>query len=236
MDYQINIYNLLITFCMLQGFIFGSVLFLKNKFNHHLKYLGLLVLFLSFYILWVLKFDLGLQEQLPYLQFVPILFIWGIGPAFYLYFKLYLGHSIQLKKVFKYFIPLVLEQLFFNTITLIWWSNNWDYSKMNNIEKLLVNSVFSVEHLVGVIIIGFYLIKSFTLIRDRDLHKSINYISFFFYFLLFTYLIWATFSFYDALYFNFNLAPSSFYHFYIILSILLYSTSILGFSVALPLL
>ena len=229
MNYQINIYNLLIAFCMLQGFIFGSILFFRNKFNHHLKYLGVLVLFFSFYILWVLKFDFGLQEQLPNLQFLPALFIWGIGPAFYIYFKLYLGQSISLKKIYKYFIPLLLEQLYFNMITLIWWSNNWNYSEMNTIEKLLVNSVFSVEHLVGIIIIGFYIIKSFQLIRKKDLHNSINSISFFFYSLFFTYLIWANYSFYDALYFNFNLPPSNFYTFYIILSILLYSISILGF-------
>lgn len=229
MNYPINIYNLLIAFCMLQGFIVGSVLFFKNKFDHHLKYLGILVLIFSFYMLWVLKFDFGLQEEFPYLQFLPLLFIWGIGPAFYIYFQLYFGKSIPLKKILKYFIPLFLEQFYFNTINLIWWLNNWDYSKMSTIEKLLANSVFSIEHVVGIAIIGFYLIKSFQLIKTKHLHNSINSISFFFYFLFFTYLIWTAYSFYDALFFNFDLPPSSFYIFYILLSVLLYSTSILGF-------
>lgn len=229
MGFKINIYNLLIAFCMLQGFIFGSILFIKNKFSHHLKYLGALVLIFSFYILWVLKFDFGLQERSPWLQFLPLLCIWGIGPAFYIYFHLYFGETIPLKKVFKHFIPLLLEQLYFNSITLIWWLNNWDYSKMNTIERLLTSSVFSVEHIVAVIITSFYLFKTFKLFKKKDLINSVKNISFFFYLLFSTCFIWAAYSVYDVLFFNFNLPPSSFYGFYIILSILLYSMSILGF-------
>jgi len=216
---------------MLQGFIFGSILFLKNKYNQHLKYLGLLVLFFSFYILWVLKFDYGLQEQLPYLQFLPVLFIWGIGPAFYIYFKLYFGETISLKKVYTYFIPLLFEQLYFNTITLIWWLNNWEYKNMSSIEKLLVDSVFSVEHVIGMILIGFYLVKSFQLIKSKGLHTSSKNASIFFYSFLIVWLIWTLYTFFDAIEYNLNLPPSSFYFFYILLTILLYGVSFLGFKI-----
>ena len=87
MDYNLNIYNLLIGFGMLQGFIFGALLCWKSKFKGAQFFLGLTVLFLSFYLLWVLKYDYEFQTFIPELQFLPVLFLWGIGPAFYAYLR-----------------------------------------------------------------------------------------------------------------------------------------------------
>lgn len=67
---------------MLQGFIFGALLCWKSKFKVAQFYLGLTVLFMSLYLLWVLKYDYEFQKWIPKLLFLPALFLWGIGPVF----------------------------------------------------------------------------------------------------------------------------------------------------------
>jgi len=62
MEISFNLFNIIIAFGMLQSFIFGIYLCVKSKFKGLQFYLGTTILFLSFYLLWVLKYDFGIQK------------------------------------------------------------------------------------------------------------------------------------------------------------------------------
>jgi len=229
MDFNINIYNLIIGFGMLQGFIFGALLFRKSRYNEAQKYLGITVLFLSFYLLWVLKYDYGFQKQFPFLGLLPVLFLWGIGPAFYSYLRFYIGKPISAKLLKWYFLPLAIEFAYFNTCTLIQWQNDWKWANFNQLEFALVSNLFNVEHIVGLTIIGLYLMKSIKLLYNQHeitYSVKIRYMLFFFTFL---WLIWVPYSIYDLIYYNFDFPPSGFYLFYILFTVLTYCIGFFGF-------
>lgn len=232
MEYHINIYNLLIGFGMLQGFIFGVLLCYKSKFKGSQFYLGLTVLFLSFYLLWVLKYDYGFQSFIPELQFLPVLFLWGIGPAFYAYLRFLFGQPISPKRLRWLFFPLLIEVLYFNTCSVITWINNWESSNMNALEKAMIYNIFSVEHIVGLIIIAVYLVKSYKLLQHVHVLYASNKIRSILICFALLWLIWVPYTIMDIAYYNFSFPPSKFYAFYILFAILTYGIGFFGFRIS----
>ncbi|MEL7121124.1 MAG: helix-turn-helix domain-containing protein [Bacteroidota bacterium] len=229
MEYHINIYNLLICFAMVQGFIFGGILLWGSKFNQANKYLGLTVIFLSLYLFWVLKYDFGVQKQIPHLQFLPVLYLWGIGPAFYAYIKFSFGQLIPKKELRLHFLPLLLEILFFNGCTVLGYANGFQIENFNKIEYFIIDNLFSIEHIIGLISIAIYLVKCFQFLSQMEIkhsHKRLYYILFSFSLL---WVIWLPYTLYDSWYFSFNFPPSDFYSFYILFSALTYSIGFWGF-------
>ena len=229
MEYHINIYNLLICFAMVQGFIFGGMLLWRSKFNQANKYLGLTVIFLSLYLLWVLKYDFGFQKQTPQLQFLPVLYLWGMGPAFYAYIKFSFGKPISKKKLRLHFLPLLFEFLFFNGCTIIGYLNHFDIEKLNALEHFLVYNLFSIEHIIGLISIAIYLFMSFKFLAKRERKTSNNRLNYILLSFSLLWTIWLPYTIYDILYFNFDFPPSDFYTFYILFSALTYSIGFWGF-------
>jgi len=229
LDYQINLYNLLIGFGMLQAMVFGTLLIWKSSFKEANKYLGICVLFLSFYLIWVLKADYGIQHQFPKLRYLPVLFLWGIGPAFYAYLRFFFRKPIPFKQLRWHFFPLFLELVYFNSCTLIFWVNNWNRDFFNQLESIWVSNLFSVEHIIGLLSIAIYLFKSIQLYRkkkNRLLNKKIAYILVCFSII---WLLWAPYTLVDMIYYNFNYPVSKFYLFYILFTGLTYGIGFIGF-------
>ena len=231
MEYNINIFNILISFGMLQGFIFGSILCWRSKLKGTQAYLGFTVLFLSFYLLWVLKYDFGFQKQLPEIQFLPVLFLWGIGPAFYAYLRSLFGKPIPIKTIRKMFIPLVVEQLFFNSCTVVLWLNDWNINEFNSFESFWVFNIFSIEHIVGLTIIAVYLFKSYQLLKNAGVLYASNKIRSILFCFGILWLIWVPYTMIDIIYYNFEFPPSKFYAFYLLFAILTYGIGFYGFGI-----
>lgn len=213
---------------MLQGFIFGTLLYYKSKSRKAHKYLGLTVFFLSFYLLWVLKYDYGLQKQFPSLEFLPVLFLWGIGPAFYSFLRFSIGKPISSERMKWHFMPLGAEWVYFNSCTLVYWANDWDWRNLNQLEILWVDKLASVEHSIGLISIGIYLLKSFYLLFRPQVITSAK-IRYIFYCFTLLWVIWVPYSIFDILYYDFQFPPSGFYIFYIFFSALTYCIGFVGF-------
>lgn len=232
MDYNINIYNLLIGFGMLQGFIFGAFLCWKSRFKGAQNFLGLTVLFLSFYLLWVLKYDYGFQRQNPFLQFLPVLFLWGIGPAFFAYLRSLFGNPLPSKTVrWILFLPLILEQLYFNSCTFLFWLNNWDVDQMSAFQKIWVKNLFNAEHIIGLISIGFYLLKSYRFLKSEGVLYASNKIRSILICFALIWVIWVPYTIMDIVYYNFGFPPSEFYSFYLLMAVLTYGIGFFGFKI-----
>lgn len=228
---NINIYNILIGFVAFQGFIFGGLLCWKSKFKGFQKYLGLTVLFLSFYLLWVLKYDFGWQKLHPNLQFLPILFLWGIGPSFYAYLKTLLGFNITKKEIRVLFLPLIIEWLYFNSCTIILWSNNWSFSNFNSFEKAWFYNQFPLEHSVGLVIIAIYLVKSYKLLKESNVLFATNKVRQILFLFFMLWVVWVPYTIIDIVNYDFNFPPSEFYAFYILFSVFTYGLALLGIKI-----
>lgn len=216
---------------MLQGFIFGGLLCWKSRFKGSQLYLGLTVLFLSFYLLWVLKYDYGFQQVYPRLQFLPVLFIWGIGPAFYAYLRFLFQQPISNKDLKWLFFPLLIEFLYFNSCTIIFWIKDWDYLNLNVFQRVWVFNVFSVEHIIGLIIIAVYLIKSYKFLRGAQVLYASNKIRSILICFGLLWIIWVPYTIMDIVYYDFGFPPSGFYVFYILFAILTYGIGFYGFRI-----
>lgn len=225
----LNAYNLLIGFGMLQSFVFSAILLFKSKASEANRYLGLSVLFLSCYLLWVLKYDIGFQLNYPKLRFLPLVLLTGIGPAFYLYLRALFDQPVAQKQVRWHFLPLLIEWLYFNSGTLIFWLKGGNNKNLNRFEYAWIHYAFSVEHLVGLASLGIYLTWSFQLLGRQKLlftHRKINYILGCF---LLLWLIWIPYTIIDVFYYDFAYPPSKFYGFYILFAALTYTIGYLGF-------
>ncbi len=232
MELNIDVYNLLILFGTLQALIFGFLLVAKSNFREATKYLGICVLFLAFYLVWVLKASFGIQAYFPQMRFLPLLFLWGIGPAFYAYLRFYFRKPIPTRSLKRHFVPLLVEQLFFNSITALFYINNWDPNNFNGFEALLALNVFEIEHYIGLLSIAIYLILSMLLYRKEiktGENKRIGYILICFTLLWF---IWMPYTIVDAMIFDFNFPVSEFYPFYILLTALTYAIGFIGFQLS----
>jgi AraC-like DNA-binding protein len=186
-------------------------------------------LFLSCYLLWVLKASIGLQDYYPKLRFLPLFFLWGIGPAFYAYLRFFFRKPIPNKTLKWHFSPLIIELIYFNFATLIFWENDWNLSELNKFESFWVSNVFDTEHYIGLISMLIYLGKSMHLYRNQmkiSNNKKIAYILLCFAIL---WLIWLPYTIVDSFYYNFNFPVSEFYSFYILFTALTYAIGFIGF-------
>ena len=229
MELQIDVYNSLILFGTLQALIFAFLLVFKSSFKEATKYLGLCVLFLACYLIWVLKASLGIQEYYPKMRFIPLFFLWGIGPAFYAYLRFFFRKPIPTKELKRHFLPLLIEQIFFNSVSFVFFINNWNPKNFNAFESFWAYRLFEVEHYIGLISIAVYLVMSMQLYRQqmkKSVNKKIAYILICFACL---WLIWLPYTIVDAVYYNFNFPVSDFYSFYILLTALTYAIGFIGF-------
>ena len=231
MDLNVNIYNLLIAFGTLQAFIFAITLCWKSTLKEAQFYLGITVLCLSLYLFWVLKYDFGLQVNYPKLQFLPVLFIWGIGPAFYAYLRFLFKQPLTSRALKLLFLPLLVEIVYFNSCTLLVWINDWKVSTLPSFQKALVYYVFSIEHIIGLIIIAIYLVKCFKLLKTAGVLYATNKIRSILICFGLLWLIWVPYTIVDVIYYNFGFPPSEFYLFYILFALLTYAVGFYGFQI-----
>ena len=229
MEYHINPYNLLIGFGTIQGLVFGTLLVWKSNFKEANKYLGLCVLFLSCYLVWMLKYDYGFQDQFIYLRFLPVLFLWGIGPSFYIYLRFLFGTPMPTKIVRWHFLPLLIELIYFNSTTFIFWINDWTRDGFNSFESVWVFSLFSIEHIVGLASLAIYLIMSLQLHRQHKLEFTSRKITLILSCFGILWLLWVPYTYLDSVYYNFRFPPSGFYLFYLLFAALSYGIGFIGF-------
>ncbi len=232
MEFHINIFNLLIAFAMLQGFAFSLMLLIRSKLEGPHFYLGLTVFFLSSYLFWVLKYDFGIQSRYPTMQYWPVLFLWGIGPAFFLYLKELFHEPVPTKEKWLMFVPLLIEHLIFNGTTLITYINEFDRHQLNTVEYFLVFQQFSIEHIIGLTSIAYYLIKSYSLLKRNDVMHANNKIRNIMIMFFAMWVVWVPYTLMDVVYYQFTFPPSEFYSFYIVFAGLTYGFGLLGFQIS----
>jgi len=228
MEVSFNLFNIIIAFGMLQSFIFGIYLCVKSKFKGSQFYLGTTILFLSFYLLWVLKYDFGIQKYIPLLQFLPILFISGIGPSFYIYLRFLFKKPLSRSKIRLFFIPLLIEFIWYNSTTLIFWLNDWDYTLFNKFERVWFFYSVSAEHVFGLIILGIFLFKSYKLTLDAYALFAPNKIRSILICFIILWGIWCIYVLFDIIYYSLTFPPSGFYLFYLLFTALTYTIGFFG--------
>ncbi|MCR9251589.1 MAG: helix-turn-helix domain-containing protein [bacterium] len=232
MEFNLNIYNILIAFGMFQGFVIAILLISRSSFQQANKYLGFTILFLALYLVWVLKYDMKLQSHWPDLRFLPVLFIWGIGPSFYLFSKFSVKQGVKLSKIKWYFLPLAVELLYFNIVTIIFWANDFNHRNFTKLEDEVVIQLFNIEHVIGLLLIAFYLGKSILLFRKKNILSRKNYLTYILLAFSILWLIWVPYTYIDIVYYNFNFPPSEFYSFYLLFAALTYAIGFLGFKMS----
>ncbi|WP_299367183.1 AraC family transcriptional regulator [Winogradskyella sp.] len=231
MDIKVNLYNILIAFGMLQSFIFGFYLSFRSKLKGAQFYLGITVIFLSSYIFWVLKYDFGFEKYFPHLRLFPIFFISGIGPAFYIYLRFLFNKPISGFKIRLFFIPLLIQFVYYISTIAIYWVNHWDYRTFNTFESTWVFNSASVEHLYGLSFFGIFLYKSYRLVLKSHMLYATNKIKTILICFIILWSIWVVYSFFDTLYYDFAFPPSGFYLFYILFTALTYAIGFFGFKI-----
>ncbi len=231
MELSLNLFNSIIAFGMLQSFIFGIYLCIKSKSKGPQFYLGITVLLLSLYLLWVLKYDMGIQKSIPGLQFLPILFISGIGPSFYIYLRFLIKRPLSKSKIRLLFVPLAIEFVFYNATTIIYWINHWDHNALNGFERFWVVNAIAIQHILGLSISGLFLFKSYKLVSGVKLLLTHNRIRSLLICFIGLWSIWCVFVLYDTYFYSFTFPPSKFYVFYILFAVLTYTIGFYGFKI-----
>ncbi|HAA14403.1 MAG TPA: hypothetical protein DCE41_23070 [Cytophagales bacterium] len=229
MELKFNLYNLLIGFGMLQGFIFSGVLLARSSWKQANKYLGISVLFLSFYLFWVLKYDFGFQKQWIKLQFLPVLFLWGIGPALYAYLRFFFRAPLSRNQLRWHFLPLLLEQITFNSLTLLFWVHGWEGESLPRWGRVFAWNIFNVEHVVAMVSMGIYTGIIIRYLRKYPENKLPLRLRGLLWCFLLLYVVWVPYTYMDVVYYNLGFPPSGFYLFYLVFAGLTYGIGFLGF-------
>ena len=96
----------------------------------------------------------------------------------------------------------------------------------------MVYNLFSVEHVIGLIIIAIYLVKSYKLLQSVHVLYASNKIRSILICFGLLWLIWVPYTVMDIVYYNFSFPPSKFYVFYLLFAVLTYGIGFFGFRIS----
>lgn len=111
MEFQINIFNLLILASVFIGLTFSLLLILSKRINQKAnRFLGLAALVIVLWNIWVLSHDLDFFRYTPRFFLIPLNFSLALGPALYFYTRSISDTSFTFsKKNWIHFVPVLLE-------------------------------------------------------------------------------------------------------------------------------
>jgi len=87
-NFSINVYDLLFLATISAGLIFSCLLFFVKRINRKAnRFLGLALLVIVLWMVWVLGIDVRLGKYFPHWSWLPLQFSLSVGPLIYWYVK-----------------------------------------------------------------------------------------------------------------------------------------------------
>jgi AraC-like DNA-binding protein len=226
-EFNFNLYNLIIIASVFIGATFGFLLIFTNRVNKKANiFLGLVMLIMVLWNIWVLSLDLYIARYFPNFHLIPLNYSLALGALIYMYVKKMTNPSFVItKKKMLHFLPLVFELLVHSIIITEALNKNILATDTSSFYK------FSpIVQFIGIISIVTYCIYSLKEIRkyhiwlaknySNDIQYSLNWL----YRLLVIFAIfWFLFTPYtivDYVVYDFNLGIGDYYPLYILLSLI----------------
>ena len=111
-SFSIDLYDLVFLATISAGLIFSCLLFFVNRINRKAnRFLGLALLVIVLWMVWVLGIDVRLGRYFPHWSWLPLQFSLSIGPLIYWYVKKLVSPEQKFTAIaLLHFSPLLFEQ------------------------------------------------------------------------------------------------------------------------------
>jgi putative ABC transport system permease protein len=109
---EVNLFDLVFLFAISIGLTFSFLLVLSKRFNRNANiFLGLALLTIVLWLVWVLAIDIGLSSYFPHWSWVPLQHSLALGPLIWLYVRKLIKPEAKFRRRdWIHFTPLILEQ------------------------------------------------------------------------------------------------------------------------------
>ena len=166
-----NTIQIIISIAILYGYTLVFVLFKRSSaIRHANKYLSLLLLFFTNYLVWVLLLDLNLQYENQYLLYIPFNVVLAIGPTFYFYvLSLTSDRVVNLKQNKHHIYPLLFELVSHLIITV-----NSIFHGSLTYDTISYKYLSPTIQFLGISSILFYSYHSFKIIKHISIKRPQN--------------------------------------------------------------
>ncbi len=227
-NFAINLYDLLFLGTISTGLTFSVLLFLVKRINQKAnRFLGLVLLIIVLWMVWVLSIDIHLSQYFPRWSWVPLQYSLSIGPLIYFYIRKLLNPERRFKLAdWLHFFPLIFEQGVL--IVEVLESRRTAMATFDTKAFLVLNPVVQALALISVLS---YVFLSFRQLRnyhellaeqfsdaDRYQYRWLQRLLVGFGLL---WLLWAPFITVDFVFYHYSLSISSYYPLYLLLSVMI---------------
>lgn len=223
--FSINFYDLVFLFTISVGITFCCLLFFTKRINRQAnRFLGLALLVIVLWIVWVTAIDVQLNLYFPHWSWLPLQYSLALGPLIWFYVrKLTIPEAKFSTKNLFYFSPLIFEQ----SIQLVQVLEART-KHISTFETLTFRHFNPLLQLLALISMITYLASSIRLLKKYDQKISESYSDIFRYqyhwlkrllFGLFIlWLLWIPFVAADYFLYNYNLSISNYYVLYLLIA------------------
>lgn len=222
-----NVLDLLFSISICIGITFSLLLLLVKRNNWSAnRFLGLVLLTFSLWMVWVLAIDIDWGRYFPHWSWIPLQYSLTIGPLLYFYVRKLTQPEYHLvPKDFLHFIPLLLEQS--THIIQILESAQQHKPTYNTYVFATINPVLQLISISSVMVYLYFSLKQL-----RNFHTSLSqHVSNIYMYhlgwlqrllILFgvLWLAWIPYTLIDYLFFQYQLGITSYYPLYLLLSII----------------
>ncbi|PIB23618.1 AraC family transcriptional regulator [Maribacter sp. 4U21] len=227
LDFQINIFNLLILASVFIGLTFSLLLIFSKRINQRAnRFLGFASLVIVSWNIWVLSHDLDFFRYAPKFYLIPLNFSLALGPLFYFYTKNITDVNFAFtRKNWLHFIPVLLELVVHMMVSseaiaknILATSTNTFFTFVPIVQLLAICSVVTYS------ILALKEIKKYHTWLQNNYSNDSEYSLSWLYRLLFIFtllwLLWIPYTLVDFLLFNFTLDIPDYYPIYILMSVI----------------
>lgn len=223
---DINFYDLIFLGTILVGFTFVMLLMFTKRANRKANFfLGLSLLTIVLWMVWVLAIDIHLEVFFPYWSWLPLQFSLTLGPLLYLYVRLLTQPHLSFKiNDLWHFSPMLAEQAV--QVFQVMESRDTHQSTYNTVVFTNLNPLLQLAALISVIT---YLGMSLRLLRrfQASLKDQFSDTGLYHYrwlkrlLIIFglLWLLWIPFVAVDYVFFQYNLGISAYYPLYLALAV-----------------
>ena len=135
-ELNFNFIQTLLLLGILQGAIFGVLIFRKGSPGKSSYFLALFLFSIAFSLATSLVLDFGLYNYFPELHWLPLSASFWLGPSFYFYVKFYTNPEARFRKLnFWHFSPIIFN--YFHSIYHLVLSRANPYPKLHNFTEAL---------------------------------------------------------------------------------------------------
>ncbi len=227
MDFQINIFNLLILASVFIGLTFSLLLIFSKRINQRAnRFLGFASLVIVLWNIWVLSHDLDFFRYAPKFYLIPLNFSLALGPLFYFYTKNITDVNFAFtRKNWLHFIPVLLELVVHIMVSSEAIAKNILATSTNAFFAFVpIVQLFAICSVVTYSILALKEIKKYHTWLQNNYSNDSEYSLSWLYRLLFIFtllwLLWIPYTLVDFLLFNFTLDIPDYYPIYILMSVI----------------